>query len=407
MGRFIGSMRRDPATHKPRGFEKPLGMRDYLPDTVRQMHVVEERARTLFSKWGYDEVMTPTLEYDETVGEASATLDNKLFKLLDKDGQTLVLRPDMTTPIARVVSSVMRKDPLPLRLSYGAPIFRAQENGAGRNAEFKQMGVELIGDGSPDGDAEMLALAVESLKTCAIRGFKLAIGHVGFLNAFLGQRLADAEVIERLKRKLSHHDYVGYRRLVEQLSLARSAKVQLLDLLTWHGDGRILQDRLKELGTEDEVHALHHMRKLWDALEMYGVTSHMMLDLAMIGKMGYYTGVYFEGYTEDHGFPLLSGGRYDALLAQFGRPAAAVGFQLKLDRVLEVSPLTHSTDEHVLIVYEPSQRRKALHLAAKWRRQHYRVTMQVNTELKEATMPKLRKRYDDIIVLRRETSDET
>lgn len=406
MKSFSDSLRSgNAADSRPRGFEKPLGVRDYLPETVRKLRVVEERVGTLFAEWGYDEVVTPTLEYDDTIGGASSTLNSKQFKLLDKDGHTLVLRPDMTTPIARVVSSVLQHEPLPLRLSYCAHIFRAQENEAGRNAEFKQMGVELIGDSSPDGDAEMLALAVESLKACSIKPFKLAIGHVGFLNAFLRQHVGDETVIEQLKGKLNDYDYVGYRQLVKQLSLKETVKHRVNALLSWRGGEALLRERLNEPRSKEERTALDHLRKLWETLEMYGVTPFITLDLSMIGKMNYYTGVYFEGYAEDHGFPLLSGGRYDTLLAQFGRPAAAVGFQLKVDRVLEISPLAENKEKHLLILYEPSERLEALHMAAKWRRKHRRVTMQVSTQLSQAAVKKLAKRYDNVVVLRRETDE--
>lgn len=405
MERISDSLCDSHTVDKPRRFEKPVGVRDYLPETVRKLRAVEERVGALFAGWGYDEVITPTLEYDDTIGGASSTLNSKQFKLLDKHGHTLVLRPDMTTPIARVVSSVLQHEPLPLRLSYCADIFRAQENEAGRNAEFKQMGVELIGDSSPDSDAEMLALAVESLKACSIKPFKIAIGHVGFLKAFLREQVGDEAVIERLKGKLNDYDYVGYRQLVKQLSLTEPVKRRVNALLTWRGGSALLRERLNERHSTEEKAALDHLRKLWDTLEMYGVTPFVTLDLSMIGKMNYYTGVYFEGYAEDHGFPLLSGGRYDALLAQFGRPAAAVGFQLKLDRVLEISPLAEDKKKHLLILYEPSERLEALYMAAKWRRKQRRVTMQVSSQLEEQTVKKLRKRYDNVVVLRRETDE--
>lgn len=385
------------AADEPRGFEKPVGMRDYLPEAVRKLRLIEERVGRLFGLWGYDEVMTPTLEYDETVGGASSTLNHKQFKLLDKHGNTLVLRPDMTTPIARVVASVLRHEPLPLRLSYCAHIFRAQENEAGRSAEFKQMGVELIGDASPDGDAEMLALAIESLKVCSVEPFQLAIGHVGFLNAFLRHCIGDDKAIEQLKSYLNDYDYVGYREAVAQLSLGGDAKRRLNELLAWRGGKALLQERMAEAASVEEREALDHLRKVWEALDVYGVTPFVTLDLSMIGKMNYYTGIYFEGYAEDHGFPLLSGGRYDALLARFGRSAAAVGFQLKVDRVLDVSPLTEDQKEHVLIVYDPSERFEALRSARKWRQKGRRVTMQVGSELEKADVEKLSERYDEVI----------
>lgn len=393
------------AADRPHGFEKPVGVRDYLPQSVLKLRAIEERVGTLFREWGYDEVMTPTLEYDDTVGGASSTIDNKLFKLLDKRGRTLVLRPDMTTPIARVVSSLLREEPLPLRLSYAAHIFRAQEKEAGRNAEFQQMGAELIGDASPDGDAEIITLAVETLKTCRVKPFKLAIGHIGFLNAFLRHHVDDDVVLERLKSKLNDHNYVGYRQLVAQLPVTSTSKKSLNDLLLWRGGDELLQQRLHEAVATEEKAALNHLRELWEALEMYGVAPFVTLDFSLVGKMNYYTGVYFEGYAERLGFPLLSGGRYDALLARFGRPSPAIGFQLKVDRLLEISPPEKKRSKHYLVVYEPSERREAIYMAAKWRRKNHRVTMQVSTQLDKAAVKHLRERYDDLVVLRRDADE--
>lgn len=264
------------------------------------------------------------------------------------------------------------------------------------------MGVELIGDASPDGDAEMIALAVETLKAGQVKPFKLAIGHVGFLHAFLQHQVEDDDFLERLINKLNEHDYVGYRQLVAQLPVSRSAKQRLHDLLSWRGGGDTIVRLLQEATSVEEQAALEHLRQLWEALEMYGVTPFMSIDFSLIGKMNYYTGVYFEGYADRVGFPLLSGGRYDALLQRFGRPAPAIGFQLKVDRLLEISSPERDKLHHVLIIYEPSERREAIYMAAKWRRKNNRVTMQVSTQLDQTTLEVYEQRYDELIVLRGE-----
>lgn len=387
---------------KPRRFEKPVGVRDYLPDTVWKLRTVEQRVSSLFHRWGYEEVITPTLEYYDTVGGLSSILDNRLFKMLDKDGQTLVLRPDMTTPIARVVASVLRSEPFPIRLSYRADIFRAQDNEASRSAEFKEIGAELIGDGSPDGDGEMLALAVAGLKECHVSPFKLAVGHVGFLHAFLKERVNDETVRDKLKDRLCARDYVGYREIVGQLPCTPDCQRELIDLLTWRGGEGVLSKLAAVCRSGEEKAAVRHLSALWEALAVYGVTPFVMFDLGLLGKMHYYTGIYFEGYAGNHGFPLLSGGRYDNLLAQFGRSAPAVGFSLKLDRVLDVSSIKGKRQPHILIVYDPSERREALHLAAKWRRKRHRVTTQMWTQLSSGLTKELRERYDNVLELRRD-----
>lgn len=387
---------------KPLGFEKPVGVRDYLPESVYKLRVIEQRLSSLFNSWGYEETMTPTLEYYDTVGVASAIADHRLFKLLDTHGRTLVLRPDMTTPIARVVASVMQREVLPLRLSYHANIFRAQENEAGRSAEFFEKGVELIGDASVDGDAEMLALAVASLQVSRVSSFKITVGHEAFLTAFLRERIAESRVRDALKRELHDRDYVGYRQRVATLPVEEETKRELNALLLQRGGEDVLRAQLPHCRSREETSALNHLLALAQALEAYGVTSFITFDLGLLGKMNYYTGICFEGYAEQHGFPLLSGGRYDALLQKFGRPAAAVGFSLKLDRLAELSPVLTSMPRRCLIVYAPEARMTALAAAAARREKEWQVTVQVSTALSPTALKQLRSRYDEVVVVKGE-----
>ena len=213
---------------KPKGFEKPSGVRDYLPYAVEKLRAIERSVLDCMAAWGYRQIMTPTMEYYETVGVASSTSDHKLFKLLNNRGTSMVLRSDMTAPIARVVSSLLREEPLPLRLSYHANVFRAIEEEAGREAEFFQTGVELVGDDSPEADAEVVALAVASLQAAGVTSFKIALGHVGFLNGLLEDAVPGREDIrEALKEGLLHRDYVGYRETLTQLSLSTEQREEL------------------------------------------------------------------------------------------------------------------------------------------------------------------------------------
>jgi ATP phosphoribosyltransferase regulatory subunit len=178
---------------KPFVFEKPIGMRDSLPDAVANKIEISHRILNVFKKWGYQQIETPTLEFYDTVGRVSPTMEGRLFKLLDRLGRSLVLRPDLTVPIARVVSSLLKDYPFPIRLSYQGNVFRAQENNAGQNAEFPEIGVEFIGEEAPDADAEIISLIVAALKAVDIRDFTLAIGHVGFLHALFHDCVQDEE----------------------------------------------------------------------------------------------------------------------------------------------------------------------------------------------------------------------
>ena len=354
---------------KPKVFEKPTGVKDYLPEAVAKLRTIERNVLDCMERWGYRQIMTPTLEYYDTVGVASSTSDEKLFKLLDKKGTTVVLRSDMTAPIARVVASLLKDHPLPLRLSYHSNVFRAFEDEAGREAEFFQTGGELVGDATADGDAEVVALAVAALKAAGVQSFKIAIGHVGFLHGLFEEALPDRpNAQDALKDRLLQRDHVGYRNALRQFSLSESDRDRLEGVLRLRG-GREICDRAERIAEHEKARdAIRHLREVWDALCDYGVSGHVLLDLTVIGDFSYYTGMTFEGYAADLGFPVCNGGRYDNLLRQFGRPAAATGFALKTNRILElVGEPTALTPRRVLVTYSARRRTEALRHAAEMR----------------------------------------
>jgi ATP phosphoribosyltransferase regulatory subunit len=369
---------------KPFAFEKPLGMRDILPEMVyRKQHVLQLIQRQIDS-WGYELIETPTLEYYETVGEHSATESQRLFKVLDRSGRTLVLRPDMTAPIARVVSSLLKDRPFPVRLAYQGNVFRAQELEAGRNAEFPEVGIELIGEEAPDADAEVIALAVESLQAVGVRSFKVAIGHIGLLNALFREVLPDEKQVEALQSYLNHKNVVGYRAYVEQAegqgALSRGQRQALLSLLEWRGGLENIQKAEAWLPGEHSRQALHDLLELWEVLRLHGVEEHVLFDLSLISHKDYYTGIFFEGYADQLGFPLASGGRYDHLLAEFGRSAPATGFALKLDRILEAATVpVQERPQHREIVYVTEEREEAFREARTLRAQGYTVSLHRHT----------------------------
>lgn len=183
-------------------FEKPVGMRDTLPHIYETKRKLKEAAAAEMRSWGYRFIETPALEYYETVGAASAILDRQLFKLLDQQGNTLVLRPDMTTPIARVAASKLLKERVPLRLAYSASVYRAQQREGGRAAEFEQIGVEMIGDQTVSADAELIALLVSVLKKTGMERFRLSLGHIRFTDELFRQILGTEERAQYLRRFL-------------------------------------------------------------------------------------------------------------------------------------------------------------------------------------------------------------
>jgi ATP phosphoribosyltransferase regulatory subunit len=354
---------------KPKVFEKPAGVKDYLPEAVSKLRNIEFHVLECMERGGYSQIITPTLEYYDTVGAASATEDKKLFKLLDRKGTTLVLRSDMTAPIARVVSSLLKDRPFPLRLAYHSNVFRAIEEEAGREAEFFQTGVELVGDASSEADAEVVALAIACLQAAGVKKFKIALGHVGFLNGLFHETLRGrAEDQTALKECLLNRDYVGYRETIRRLAVEPEVARGLEGILRLRGAQEICEQAM--LVSKDPLaqKSLKHLCEVWEVLKAYGVSEHVLIDLTMIGDFSYYTGLTFEGYSADLGFPVCSGGRYDNLLAQFGRPAPATGFALKTNRIMEVLGKEAQEQPYkVLILYDAAHRTEAFRCASDMR----------------------------------------
>lgn len=346
---------------KPKVFEKPTGVKDYLPHAVTKLRRIERDVLDCMQRWGYEQIMTPTIEYYDTVGVASTTSDQKLFKLLNQRGTTIVLRSDMTAPIARVVGSLLKDKPFPLRLSSHANVFRAFEDKGGREAEFFQTGVELVGDASAEADAEVIALAIASLQAAGVPAFKIAMGHVGFLNGLFEETMPGrASEQEALKECLLQRDHVGYRDTLRKLVLGDDVRQELDGILRLRGGQEVCNHALELSSNANAQSAIRHLCEVWDNLAAYGVQEHVLIDLTMIGDFSYYTGMTFEGYASNLGFPVCSGGRYDNLLAQFGRPAPATGFALKTNRIMEVAPDAADEAKRTLIAYAPSRKAEAL-----------------------------------------------
>lgn len=362
---------------KPREFEKPMGVRDFLPEVACKKQWVERQVEERFSAWGYREVITPTLEYYDTVGGASAIQEDKLFKLLDGQGKTLVLRPDQTAPIARVVASLMREVPLPIRLFYHANVFRAQEREAGRSAEFFQSGVELVGDDSPEADAEVLALAVEALQACQVGSIQVAVGHIGLLDALLREQGTDSHTADELREYLARRNWVAFRTRVASLDLSEGQRARLLAILDRRGDDGVLR-YWRETESPRVKEMIAHLEAMWEALRDWGMDRYMVLDLSLVGSLDYYTGFYFEGYGAAS-YYLVSGGRYDRLLDRFDRPAPARGFGLKTDRLILASGEIGDEKERITVRYDGNHRKQAFQEAKRLRGQGKAVTLRLDS----------------------------
>lgn len=354
-------------------FEKPLGMRDTFPEIYEKLEVIRTIGRNLLKARGYEFIKTPTVEYFDTVGKASAISDATLFKLVDSQGNTLVLRPDMTTPIARVTTSKLLKEKIPQRLAYFANVFRAQQQEGGRPAEFDQMGIELIGDQSVYADAEVIMTAIDLIKAFGIPSFKVTIGHAGVLSCILKDYTESAEQAEKLNGLLVGRNYVGFEEAVLAFDLPKTKSDALLAYIEEAIHLPSMESIERFVRKND---ALEYMQNLLRILEQAGYEQYIAFDFTLSSHMSYYTGMLFEIFAAGSGFPLGNGGRYDGLLEHFGSNVGATGFGLRVDRIYEVMPKIEVENNHVLVLFAADRFAEALIQANFLREQGKLVTFQ-------------------------------
>lgn len=360
-------------------FEKPLGMRDSFPLINEKKEKVREIGRAFFRLRGFDFIKTPTVEFYETIGKASAITDSSLFKLVDRQGETLVLRPDMTTPIVRVATSKLLKEQIPLRLAYFANVFRAQENEGGRLAEFEQMGVELIGDASVYADAEMIITASEFVEELGIEAYQLTVGHAGLLQSILMQFTNSKGQVKELRQFLEDKNMVGFEEVIGTYELPKEAETRLIEFINQASNLNSIEQLCSFIDekNESQVDMFSYLRNLSLLLENAGLSNLVAYDLTLTSEMSYYTGMLFEVFASGSGFALGNGGRYDGLLEAFNSTVGATGFGLRVDRLLEVIKPSNQRESHTLIYFDDAHYAEAIKAAKELREQGIRTTIQL------------------------------
>ncbi|WP_084270118.1 ATP phosphoribosyltransferase regulatory subunit [Patulibacter minatonensis] len=307
----------------------PSGTRDVLPDEMRERHGVVAALRDVFTSHGYGEVSTPAVEYasvlDRAGVAASAGAADPRFRSVDEHGETLVLRSDMTVPIARLVSSRFADAELPIRLSYQAHLYRGIVPGRGQSREVLQAGIELVGAGAPEGTAEALTVLVGALKAVGLEDARVAVGDASIFPTLLAGAGVEDDRRAAILHELATRDLVGLEREV-RAACDDATAAMLLDVASRRG-GLEVVDALTD---PRAVAATAGVRSVVEQLDE-DVRSHLILDLGLTLKLGYYTGAVFEVYAPGQGHAIGGGGRYDDLLGKFGRDLPAVGFALDVD----------------------------------------------------------------------------
>lgn len=313
----------------------PEGVRDIYGKEYARKLETEERIRRQFNLYGYQDIQTPTFEFFDVFSrEIGTTPSKELYKFFDKEGNTLVLRPDFTPSMARCAAKYFMDENVPIRFCYAGNTFTNTSNLQGKLKEVTQMGAELMNDGSVEADGEMIAMAVESLKEAGLKDFQVSIGQVEYFKGICAQAGITDETELELREFISSKNIFGAEELLVQKGISAQYKDLILKTSDYFGTVEVLELAKTPDLNERSLNALIRLEKLYHVLCEYGVEKYISFDLGMLSKYNYYTGVIFKVYTYGVGDAIAKGGRYDRLLGYFGKNAPAIGFVVVIDDLL-------------------------------------------------------------------------
>ena len=350
----------------------PEGVRDIYNVECGKKLALENRLKKTLHLFGYHDIQTPTFEYFDVFRKEIGTIPSKdLYKFFDKEGNTLVLRPDITPSIARVAATLFGEEDLPIRLCYTGNTFINHSNNQGRLREVTQMGAELIGDDSVEADAEMLAMVIESMQAIGLKEFQLSVGHLGFFQSLIEDAALDEEARERVVELINNRNYFGVEEYLDSIMVKRSSKEAFAALGNLVGGVEVLAKAKNIAPNSSGIMAVKRLEKIYDILALYGVEKFVTFDLSMTGNYGYYTGIIFRGYTFGTGDAVVKGGRYDHLLEKFGKTSASIGFAIVIDELMNALIRQKIrivyTRKNAIILYDESRARDAIRLAKDFR----------------------------------------
>jgi len=314
----------------------PRGVRDFLPRNAAKIEHLNRTIREVFARWGFRPLLPPSLEYLDVLERGlGAGLREKTFRFDDRqDGKLVAFPPDITPQVARIVASRMREVPLPLRLCYTGRVLRHAEQGAGKDREIFQAGVELIGLESAEADAEMVAMAIECLTACGADEFTLDIGQVEFFRGVMADLALPPAMARQLEAAIVRKDTSGLTGLLEQAPLSDTAREAVLALPRLFGGREVLARAERAAINDRSRRALENLADVLDILAVWGVERHVTVDLGELRGLDYHSGVTFQGFLPGLGRAVCLGGRYDQLTARYGYPAPATGFAFDLLNLL-------------------------------------------------------------------------
>ncbi len=324
------------AKNKQELLHTPEGIWDHYGKDFADYNTVTGTILDRMHAYGYEDIKTPTVEYfDVFSNEIGTTPSRELYKFFDKEGDTLCLRPDFTPGVARCAAKYFMDESDPIRFCYKGSAFTNTTNLQGKLKESTQMGAEFINDDSAYADGEMIALLIESLKATGLSKFQITVGNVEYFKGICDAAGIDDDTENQLREYISGKNYYAAEALLESKEVDASYKDQFLQITNLVGNDADLEKIQASAPNDRSRSALERLSTVYKILKGYGLEKYVSIDLSLLSKFRYYTGIIFKGYTYGVGDAVASGGRYDMLLSYFGKDAAAIGFMIVVDTVVE------------------------------------------------------------------------
>lgn len=355
----------------------PEGTRDLLLNDCTIRKNIENYLRGLFESAGYSELNTPCLEFYDVFNKETVYFPQEaMYKLSDRKGRLMVLRPDCTVPIARVVATRLREAKLPIRLFYNQSVYTPSRTNAGKSDEIFQSGIELIGSASKKADLEVLTLAAEVLSHCDSDKFRLEIGDSGFFKVLIGKLTDDPEIKEKIRVLIEAKNYPALNDFLDTFG-SNSVISTLKQLPSLFGGEEVFDKVAKYYHDAETDKILSDLKWIYTELSKLGYEGKITVDLGIVNRADYYTGVIMKGYLQGYGDEVLSGGRYDKLISEFGYDVHATGFAVNVDAVAEIlkryNPVAENSSPDVLVFSEEDDAMDALIYVEKLRKEGKKV----------------------------------
>lgn len=314
----------------------PEGVRDIYNVECAKKIILQDRLREVCIKYGYNDIQTPTLEFFDVFNkERGSVPSNEMFKLVDRYGNTLVMRPDMTPSIARTAAKYYADRILPVKLCYvGNTFINVSQYYQGKLKENTMIGAELIGDDSIYADFEIISMVIECMKSAGLTEFQVEIGNTAYFKGLLNEAGISGDDEETLIEFIQEKNYLAVDEFLKSLNIDSKIADVLLELPQLFGSVEVLEKAKKLAPNDMSLKAIDRLYRLYELCQLTGADKYVSFDLGAVSKHAYYTGILFYAYTFGTGEPVICGGRYDKLLGQFGCNKPSIGFSITLDSMM-------------------------------------------------------------------------